>query len=55
MNKKNLHHPEDPQPPELRKGNYPSLKKVWKGWTIGVAILLVIVLALGIIFYINDY
>lgn len=45
----------DPQPPELREGHYPTLKKVWKGWVIGIAILLVIVLTLAIIFNVTDY
>jgi|GEM_PF-4552656 len=49
--KNNVTDPKDPQPPELRRGNFPSLKDVWKGWTIGVAIILIIVLALAIIFY----
>lgn len=49
--KNNIQNPDDPEPPELRRANFPSLKKVWKGWTIGVAIILVVVLTLAIIFW----
>lgn len=47
---KNNKQNEDPQPPELREANVPTLKAVWKGWVIGIAIIFVIVLVLAIIY-----
>lgn len=45
----------DPQPPELRESNYPTLKKVWRGWAIGIAIVFVIIFILSIIFKKTGY
>lgn len=45
----------DPQPPELREAHYPTLKKVWRGWAIGIAIVLVVILTLSIIFRATGY
>lgn len=53
--KNNAPDPDDPQPPELRDNNYPTLKRVWKGWAIGIAIVLVIILILSIIFSETGY
>lgn len=41
----------DPQPPELRRAHFPTLKTVFKGWTLGIAIIFVVILALAIIYY----
>lgn len=45
----------DPQPPELREAHYPTLKKVWKRWVIGIAIVFVVILTLSIIFKETGY
>lgn len=55
MNAKASHHEADPQPPELKQGNYPTLKRVWKGWAIGIGIVLVVILVIAIIFYKTGY
>lgn len=42
------------EPPELKKSGVPPLRKQISWFTIGVAILLVIVLALAIYFYLKN-
>lgn len=55
MKNKSTRHEQDPQPPELRQDHYPSLKRVWKGWAIGIGIVLIIVLIIAIVFHATDY
>ncbi len=45
----------DPEPPELRAEGFPTLKKVWKSWAIGVGSLLIVILIIAIIFHSMDY
>lgn len=51
MKNVNKIHEPDPQPPELREGHYPTLKKVWGSWAIGIGSFFIIMLIVVIIFY----